>query len=148
MFLLDDQAARYGSFDDVIVVGLIENDWPEAGVRNIFYPPALLKALGWPSEKDRHAAAEARFLDLSPPPLASTALSTFTLEDEAIVTRSALLDEVGRARLSTIVEEPAARVPVFDADALLERAAGSRPLSPETARVGRSSSQPSFGRSS
>ena len=39
-------------------------DWPERPRRNIFYPPALLKALGWPSEKDRRAAADARFLDL------------------------------------------------------------------------------------
>ena len=62
--LLDDQAARYGDFDDVTIVGLIENDWPERPRRNIFYPPALLKALGWPSEKDRRAAADARFLDL------------------------------------------------------------------------------------
>ena len=62
--LLDDQAARYGDFDDVTIVGLIETEWPERPRRNIFYPPALLKALGWPSEKDRRAAADARFLDL------------------------------------------------------------------------------------
>ena len=128
VFLLDDQAARYGSFDDVIVVGLIENEWPEAGVRNIFYPPALLKALGWPSERDRHAAAEARFLDLVASAARSTALSTFTLEDEALVTRSALLDEV---RLSTTVEEPAAPVPVFDADALLREPPNLDHLGPE-----------------
>ena len=28
------------------------------------YPPTLLNALGWPSEKDRQDAAEARFIDL------------------------------------------------------------------------------------
>jgi hypothetical protein len=27
--LLDDQAARYGDFDDVVIVGVVENDWPE-----------------------------------------------------------------------------------------------------------------------
>ena len=118
--LVDDQAARYGAFDDMVVVGLIENDWPEAGVRNIFYPPVLLKALGWPSEKDRRAAAEARFLDLLASPSHSVALSTISLEDEAIVARSAMLDEVGRARLTAIAEEPAAVGPVFDDDALLE----------------------------
>ena len=39
-------------------------DWPERPRRNIFYPPALLKSLGWPSEKDRRGAGDARFLDL------------------------------------------------------------------------------------
>ena len=43
--LLDDQAARYGDFDDVTIVGVIEADWPERPRRNIFYPPALLNAL-------------------------------------------------------------------------------------------------------
>ena len=118
--LVDDQAARYGSFDDVVIVGLIENDWPEPGIRNIFYPPALLKTLGWPSEQDRHAAAEARFIDLLGSAAHSTALSTFTLEDEAIVGRSALLDDVGRARLSAIAEDHVAAFPIFDADALLK----------------------------
>ena len=118
--LVDDQAARYGSFDDVVIVGLIENDWPEPGVRNIFYPPALLKALGWPSEQDRHAAAEARFIDLLGSAKHSTTLSTFTLDDEAIVGRSALLDEVGRARLSAVADESVVAFPIFDADALLK----------------------------
>ena len=68
--LLDDQAARYGDFDDIAVVGLVEPDWPERPRRNIFYPPALLKSLGWPSEKDRRAAADARFLDLLASPRA------------------------------------------------------------------------------
>ena len=103
MHLLDDQAARYGDFDDVTIVGLIEHEWPERPRRNIFYPPALLKSLGWPSEKDRRAAADARFLDLLASPLATIALSTFTLDDDALVTRSMQLDEVPRARLSTAV---------------------------------------------
>jgi RecB family exonuclease len=117
--LVDDQAARYGAFDHVVIVGLTENDWPERGVRNIFYPPLLLKALGWPSEKERRAAADARFLDLLGSASRSVALSTFTLEEEAIVTRSPLLDEVGRARLSSVVEEPVSATTVFDDDTLL-----------------------------
>src|SRR5262249_39478324 len=36
--LLDDQAARYGDFDDLAIVGLVEADWPEKPHRNIFYP--------------------------------------------------------------------------------------------------------------
>src|SRR5207248_2637971 len=61
---LDDQAARYGDFDDLTIVGVVENEWPEKPRRNIFYPPGILKSLGWPTEKDRRAAADARFLEL------------------------------------------------------------------------------------
>jgi len=100
--LLDDQAARYGDFDDVTVVGLIETEWPERPRRNIFYPPTLLKSLGWASEKDRRAADEARFLDLLSSASHEIALFTFTLDDEALVSRSILLDEVPRARLSAV----------------------------------------------
>jgi RecB family exonuclease len=100
--LLDDQAARYGEFDDVTIVGLIENEWPDRSRRNIFYPPGLLAALNWPSEKDRHAAADARFIDLLVSAHTRVELSLFLLDDEAIVSRSIQLDEVPRARLSTI----------------------------------------------
>jgi RecB family exonuclease len=105
--LLDDQAARYGEFDDVTVVGLIETEWPDRPRRNIFYPPNLLKALSWPSEKDRRGAADARFLDLLASATARVELSAFLLDDEAIVSRSILLDEVARARLSTIARPEA-----------------------------------------
>ncbi|MQA31665.1 MAG: hypothetical protein GEU82_17820, partial [Luteitalea sp.] len=100
--LIDDQAARYGRFDDVTIVGLVESEWPERPRRNIFYPPSLLNALGWPSERDRRAAADARFLDLVGSSGGRVELSTFTLEDESLVTRSLQLDEVPRARLSTL----------------------------------------------
>jgi RecB family exonuclease len=111
LHLIDDQAARYNEFDDLSIVGLIENEWPERPRRNIFYPPTLLKALGWPSEKDRRAAADARFLDLIASATRRVALSTFTLEDEAIVTRSLQLDEVPRAMLSTVPPEHVASGP-------------------------------------
>jgi RecB family exonuclease len=101
LHLIDDQAARYNRFDDLSIVGLVEHEWPERPRRNIFYSPTLLKALGWPSEKDRRAAADARFLDLIASATRRVALSTFTLEDEALVTRSLQLDEVPRALLST-----------------------------------------------
>jgi RecB family exonuclease len=115
--LLDDQAARYGDFDDITIVGLIENEWPERPRRNIFYPPALLKSLGWPSEKDRRAADEARFLDLLASASREIALSTFTLDDESLVSRSILLDEVPRARLSAVQRSTVAGTVVpFNAD--------------------------------
>lgn len=108
--LLDDQAARYGEFDEMTLVGLIENEWPERTRRNIFYSPNLLKALSWPSEKDRRGASDARFLDLLSASRLRVELSAFLLDDEAIVSRSIQLDEVPRARLSTVarplLEEP------------------------------------------
>ena len=104
--LLDDKAARYGSFDDVTIVGLVDADWPERPRRNIFYPPGLLKALGWPSEKDRRGAADARFLDLLQSAASRTTLSVFTLEDDALVSRSLQLDEIPRARMSQIAAQP------------------------------------------
>jgi RecB family exonuclease len=100
--LVDEQAARYGSFDELVVVGLVENEWPERSRRNIFYGTGLLKALGWPSEKDRRGGADARFVDLLRSARARTILSTFTLDDEAPVTRSTQLDEVPRARLTAM----------------------------------------------
>lgn len=102
VFLVDDQTARYSSFDEIVVVGLVEHEWPERPRRNIFYGTGLLKALGWPSEKDRRGAADGRFLDLVATARARTILSTFTLDDEAIVTRSVQLDEVPRARLTMV----------------------------------------------
>jgi RecB family exonuclease len=105
LFLIDDQAARYGEFEHMHIVGLIENDWPERTPRNIFYPASLLKALGWPSEQDRRAAADAQLLDLLGSASQSVSVSVVTLEDDALVTRSVQLDEIPRARLATVVED-------------------------------------------
>jgi RecB family exonuclease len=115
--LVDEHAARYGDFDEVALVGLIEGDWPERPRRNIFYSPTLLGALGWPSEKDWRSAAEARFIDLLGSAAARVSISTITLDDEALVEPSPLLDQVPRARLSTVAREasPAGRVFVDEA---------------------------------
>ena len=44
--LIDDQAARYGAFDDMVVVGLIENDWPEAGASQHLLPAGPVEGAG------------------------------------------------------------------------------------------------------
>ena len=116
--LLDDQAVRYGDFDAVAIVGMVDTDWPEPPRRNIFYPPALLKSLGWPSEKDRRAAADARFLDLLTCAARRTLVSTFTLDQDALVSRSLQLDEIPRARLSTVSRTPFEHARVFADEAL------------------------------
>ena len=123
--LLDDHAAPYGEVDDLTIVGLVEHEWPERPHRNIFYPPALLSSLGWPSERDRSAADSARFLDLLGSPRRRVRLYTFTLEDEALVSGSLLLDEVRRARLLVSQEVPLPPVRVFAEEALALDPAGA-----------------------
>ena len=116
--LLDAQAARYGDFDEAVIVGLIEGEWPERPRRNIFYPPAMLASLGWPSEKDRRGAATAAFVDLVRSPVQRVALSTFTLDDEALVEPSSLVDDLARARLAVTEVEPPPAARVFVEEAL------------------------------
>jgi RecB family exonuclease len=100
LHLLDAQAARFGDFDDLTLVGLIEGEWPERSRRNIFYAPGLLASLGWPSERDRQSAATAAFLDLVQSPSSRVTLSTFTLDDEALVEPSVMIEDVAGLTLS------------------------------------------------
>ena len=116
--LVDDRAARYGDFDDVAIVGVVDSEWPERPRRNIFYPSRVLKSLGWPSEADRRRGADARFLDLLASASRRTSVSTVTLDDDAIVMRSMQLDEIPRARLSAVPADPIDDVRAFDDEAL------------------------------
>ncbi|HYM26284.1 MAG TPA: PD-(D/E)XK nuclease family protein, partial [Vicinamibacterales bacterium] len=111
--LVDDRAARYGDFDDVAIVGVVDSDWPERPHRNIFYPSRILKSLGWPSEADRRRGADARFLDLLSSASRRTSVSTFTLDDDALVMRSLQLDQIPSLKMSTV---PAEADPATDAD--------------------------------
>ena len=110
--LLDAPAAPYADLDVVRLVGLVESDWPERVRRSIFYPSNLLTQLGWPSEAERLAAARARFQDLLHLPRDRVSASTFTLEDDAIVSGSPFLDEI---ETSGLVAEPTPpeRAPLF-----------------------------------
>jgi len=49
--LLDAQAARYGEFDEVFLVGLVEGEWPQRSSKSIFYPASLLSQLDWPDSR-------------------------------------------------------------------------------------------------
>ncbi len=119
--LLDARAAAYADVDDLRIVGLVERDWPERGRRSIFYPSSLLTQLGWPSEADRLGAARAHFRDLLLLPRQRVSVSTFTLEDDAVVPPSPLLEELDGAGLP-VERVPAASVPsrVFVHEALAE----------------------------
>lgn len=117
LLLLDAAAAAYADVDDMRLVGLVDSDWPEKSHRSIFYPAQLLAQLGWPPESDRLAAARARFRDLLCLPRIRTTISTFTLEDDAIVPSSVFLEEIERAGLPVqhLSEPDAARVLVHEA---------------------------------
>jgi hypothetical protein len=107
----------------------------------------LLSQLGWPNESDRLAAARARFHDLLRLPRRRVIASSFTLEDDAIVSGSAFLQELESSGLT--IEQavdrphanPAAR---FTHEAIIEAGPGAGLAEGEssvwlTLRAGRSS---------
>ena len=132
--MVDATAARFGVYDDVHLVGLVDGEWPAVPRRNLFYSPMLLQPLGWPSDSARVAAARAAFLDLLRLARRRTAVSAFQLEDDSLVGPSALLDDVGRAGL-----QPLARAedetPIFASEALLAAPDASRACSHDRRRV-------------
>ena len=125
-------AAAYADVDEVRIVGLVEQDWPERVRRSIFYPVSLLAQLGWPNETDRLASARARFQDLLRLAGRRVSVSTFTLEDDAIVAGSTFLQELETSGLSIERATPSASAPLveFAHEALLAdppRAAADSP---------------------
>jgi RecB family exonuclease len=133
--LVDAAAAPFGSFDALHLVGLVDGEWPRRQRRNIFYSSGLLTALGWPAEQaDRLAPARAIFVDLLQSPATHASVSTFSLEDDALVEPSSLLDDISRAGLTAIpLDVPDVRV--FKDEALTALAfAASRAGGLDTAR--------------
>lgn len=118
--LVDAPAAAYADVDEVRLAGLVERDWPERAGRSIFYPSALLKDLGWPAEADRLSAARARFHDLLALARRRVSVSAFTLEDDAIVSPSAFLEELDISGLPVAFVSPAPPARIFLHEALAE----------------------------
>jgi len=92
--LVDSVAARFGEFDHVHILGLVETDWPERQRRNIFYTSGLLKSLGWPQDADHSAAQLAAFRDLLGLPSQTLHLHAFQLDADAVVGPSPMIDVV------------------------------------------------------
>jgi RecB family exonuclease len=100
--IIDAHAAKFGEFDDVQLMGLVDGDWPERPRRHVLYPQSLLAQLEpeRPRPVDVHrerealAAARADFRDLMGLARSRTILSTLALESDAVVEPSVLLDEV------------------------------------------------------
>jgi RecB family exonuclease len=115
--LVDADSAPFGDFDSVQLAGLVEGEWPEGPRRNIFYPPMLLRELGWPSESQQRDWARAAFTDLLGLPSSELAVSTFTLENDVIVAASPFVDGIADAGLDT-VERPTRTTRIFEYEAL------------------------------
>ena len=97
--LLDAQAARYGEFDEVFLVGLVEGEWPQRSTKSIFYPASLLSQLDWPDSRVALAGERAAFQDLMALARRQVHLSTFELENDAIIGPSVFLEDVDRLGL-------------------------------------------------
>lgn len=107
VLVLDAAAARFADLDWVFLVGLVRTDWPDRRRRNIFFPSACLKHLGWPDEADFRAEVRAEFEDLIGLAASRVSVSAFLLEHDAIVESSMLLDDLRAMHLATDIEEPA-----------------------------------------
>lgn len=116
--VVDADSAPFGDFDVVQLAGLVDGEWPERPRRNIFYSQAILRELGWPAESDRLDGARTAFADLLRLPASRLIVSTFSLEADAIVGPSALVDELPAAGLA-VAEEALRPDRIFQDDALV-----------------------------
>jgi RecB family exonuclease len=116
--LLDAQAARYGEFDEVFLVGLVEGEWPERSTKSIFYPASLLSQLDWPDSRATLAGERAAFQDLMGLARRQVHLSTFELENDAIIGPSVFLEGAERLGFRTHVPPPRTHSRMFVHEAL------------------------------
>ena len=118
VYLVDAPAAAYGRFSDVVILGLVEDEWPPRRRRSIFYPAWLLRQLGWPADTDGSRAARAAFRDLLRLPTHRLTLSTFQLEEDTVVGPSTLLEDVADEDLITVQANDSAGMRVSVEEAL------------------------------
>jgi RecB family exonuclease len=129
--LVDAVAARFGEFDHMHLVGLVETDWPERARRNIFYTTGLLKELGWPQQADQTAVERAAFTDLLSLPSGTIRLSAFQLEGDAILALSPMV-ELARAA-SAMPAPPVVRRRLFDDEVITSAPLGELVMHAEAA---------------
>jgi ATP-dependent helicase/nuclease subunit B len=121
---VDADSAKFGDFEAVQLAGLVDGEWPDRPRRDIFYAPAILRELRWPSESDRLDGVRAAFRDLLRLPSERLIVSTFMLEDDAVVASSTLVDELENVGLEP-VEYEVPRVRIFDYEALAAQSVDS-----------------------
>jgi ATP-dependent helicase/nuclease subunit B len=90
--LADAVAARFGEFDRVHLVGLVDADWPERSRRTVFYTGGLLAGLGWPQAAETTDAQKAAFRDVLTLAREETRLWAFRFEGDAAVAISPLVE--------------------------------------------------------
>jgi len=132
--LVDAWSARFGDFDEAHLAGLVDGEWPEPARRNIFYSSSILRELGWPAEADRLAGERALFADLLRLPASRLSVSVFTLEGDALVSPSSLIDELDHARFETMNATPSP-VRIFEYEALCVEPFETSPLPTPDARA-------------
>ena len=131
VLLIDVRAARYGTFDNVFLVGLVDGEWPERTRQSALYPGSLLTQLGWSPEIERLRAARAGFDDLLGLAAGRVSVSTVAFEDDAVVATSTMLEDLDDTRLEVTPEPlPTGRVTI---DAGLAEVPATVPLSGESA---------------
>ena len=128
--LVDAAAARFGDFDDVFLVGLVETDWAERQRRNFFYSAGMLKALGWPQDTDQTLAQQAAFRDVLTLARHRTRLSAFQLDGDAVVALSTMIEA---ARGLPVVIEPLPDIGALFADEVLTQEGAAAPMDAEAA---------------
>jgi RecB family exonuclease len=131
--LVDAWSARFGDFDEAHLAGLVDGEWPEPARRNIFYSSSILRELGWPAESDRLAGERALFADLLRLPSSRITVSVFTLEADALVSPSSLVDELDHADFETTETVPSP-VRIFEYEALCVDPVDASPLRMAQAR--------------
>lgn len=104
--LVDASAARYGAFDNVFLVGLLDGEWPERRRQSSLFPASLLSQLGWSRDIERLRAARANLADLLGLADGRVSVSTVAFEDDAVVAGSALLEDLEDAGLALARESP------------------------------------------
>lgn len=102
--LVDAGAARYGLFDNVFLVGLLDGEWPERRRQSSLFPAFLLSQLGWSRDIERLRAARAGLADLLGLARGRVSVSTVAFEDDAVVAGSALLEDLEDTALPLLPE--------------------------------------------
>ena len=129
--LVDAAAARFGEFDHVHLVGLVDTDWPERPRRTVFYTGGLLAALGWPPSAEFADAQQAAFRDVVTLARRETRLWAFQFEGDAIVAVSPMVEFVRGQPTDEVEPSPA---PLLFPDELLTRAVPPVGLADDQAR--------------
>ena len=119
--MVDATAARFGVYDDVHLVGLVDGEWPgrrRAGTSST-RRCCCSRSAGRPMPRGS-SAARAAFLDLLRLARQRTTVSAFQLEDDSLTGPSVLLDDLAKSGLQPLTRADD-RTPIFATEALLAR---------------------------